>query len=325
MSSAVDGQLILVFGGTGNQGGGVIDALLKSSPATKIRVPTRNPESESSKKVIAKGSPGQIECVKADLGDPETVEKAMQGCYGIYLVTNFWQDGMTPEKEIEQAKMVLDKAVANGGIKHIVFSTLPDTRNFPEMSDDKRLKRLMGNYLVPHYDGKGEAMELFHAQDKIPIDGMNCAFYMDNFFGQVAPQGGVFLLPFGDRKQSVIAVQDIGKAGAALFVRGPPSRVTGSNRWPEHNLAGEQLTITEIAEKWTKTMKEEAKYQDPGLENFVQIVTGFGVPEPVAADLCQMYAFHQTEAYIKMFTPNDLKALVPDAMDFDTFLQSKAK
>ena len=48
------------------------------------------------------------------------------------------------------------EAAKAAGVKHVIWSTLEDTRKFIPLSDD-RMPTLQGKYKVPHFDAKGEA------------------------------------------------------------------------------------------------------------------------------------------------------------------------
>jgi len=71
--SSSDKKLIVVFGATGQQGGGVVHAL-QASGKYKVRAVTRNPEKH---RQLAD------EVVKADLDRPETLKIAFNGAYGV--------------------------------------------------------------------------------------------------------------------------------------------------------------------------------------------------------------------------------------------------
>ncbi|HET7101492.1 MAG TPA: NmrA family NAD(P)-binding protein, partial [Terriglobia bacterium] len=129
-----DEKIILVTGATGAQGGGVVRHLLKGGKF-KIRCLTRKPESEKASALVQAGT----EIVRGDLGNPESLQAAMKGCYGVFGVTNFWEHF---EKEAFHGKNLVD-AVKKAGIKHFVFSTLPSVRKHSE-----------GKLEVPHFDLK---------------------------------------------------------------------------------------------------------------------------------------------------------------------------
>lgn len=78
---------ILVIGGTGAQGFAVVKALLSTSPAFKVRVLSRNPDSPAVKATFADlGS--EVEFVKGSFMDFETVKTALEDCYGVYVNTD---------------------------------------------------------------------------------------------------------------------------------------------------------------------------------------------------------------------------------------------
>ena len=88
-------QIITVVGGTGAQGGGVVDALLASGQFA-VRVVSRNPASKSAEALEKRG----VQVVKGDLLEPSSLRAAFEGAYGAFLVTNFW-DPAQMQKETE--------------------------------------------------------------------------------------------------------------------------------------------------------------------------------------------------------------------------------
>jgi NAD(P)-dependent dehydrogenase (short-subunit alcohol dehydrogenase family) len=71
-------QVIAVVGGTGGQGGGVVDALLASGKFT-VRVASRNPLSDAAKALANSG----VEVIKADLLDAASeVGRAVAAAFG---------------------------------------------------------------------------------------------------------------------------------------------------------------------------------------------------------------------------------------------------
>src|SRR5258708_39579680 len=106
-------RLIAVIGATGQQGGGVLRAL-QASGQFKVRALTRNPDKHRD---LAE------EVVEADLAKPETLKVAFEGAHGVFLVTDFWAHGSTDE--LTQATAAI-RAAKETGLKHFVWSTLPD-------------------------------------------------------------------------------------------------------------------------------------------------------------------------------------------------------
>src|SRR6476619_2542923 len=126
-----DRKLIAVIGATGRQGGAVARAL-QAGGQFKVRALTRNPGKH---RELAE------EVVKADLDRPETLKAAFAGTYGVFLVTNFWEEGTD---ELKQATAAV-RAAKNAGVKHVIWSTLP---NVEAISG--------GKIDVPHFTGKAK-------------------------------------------------------------------------------------------------------------------------------------------------------------------------
>jgi hypothetical protein len=124
-------KLIAVVGATGRQGGGVVRAL-QASGQFKVRALTRNPD---------KHPELADEVVKADLNLPETLKAAFEGAHGVFLVTNFWEQGTDERKEAIAAV----RAAKDAGVKHFVWSTLPDVEAISG-----------GKFDVPHFTGKAK-------------------------------------------------------------------------------------------------------------------------------------------------------------------------
>src|SRR6478752_4598751 len=84
-SPMAEKKTIAVFGATGAQGGGLARAILDDpGGGLAVRAVTRHVDSDKARTLAAGGA----EVVAADLDDAESVERAMQGAYGAYGVTN---------------------------------------------------------------------------------------------------------------------------------------------------------------------------------------------------------------------------------------------
>src|SRR5712671_1108294 len=135
-----DKKIIAVVGSTGAQGGSLVEAILSDpNGGFAARAITRDPTKDKAQAIAAKGG----EVVKADLDDVESLKKAFAGAYAVYGVTNFWEH-FSGEKEKAQAKNIADAAKA-AGVKHILWSTLEDTRTLMK-ADDTRMPMLQGVY-----------------------------------------------------------------------------------------------------------------------------------------------------------------------------------
>lgn len=136
-------KIIAVVGATGQQGGGLARAILDDPGGEfAVRAVTRKPGSEPAKALAARGA----EIVTADLDDEASVLKALEGAHGAFFVTAFWEY-VSVERERAHARAMANAAKA-AGVKHVVWSTLPDTRAYIPLDDD-RLPTLEGRYHRP--------------------------------------------------------------------------------------------------------------------------------------------------------------------------------
>jgi uncharacterized protein YbjT (DUF2867 family) len=179
-----DRKIIAVIGATGAQGGGMVRAIqADKSGSFAARAITRNPNAEKAQALRAAG----VEVLAGDIDKPETLGPAFAGAYGAFCVTNFWEH-FSAEREVAQARNMA-KAAKAAGLQHVIWSTLEDTRKWVPLEDD-RMPTLMGNYKVPHFDGKGEADATFRELG-VPTTFLLTAFYWENliYFG-AGPQRG---------------------------------------------------------------------------------------------------------------------------------------
>src|SRR5438093_9564160 len=131
-----DKKIIAVVGATGSQGGGLSRAILADpNGGFAVRAITRDPNKDNAKALAAQGA----EVVSANLDDVESLKKAFAGAYGVYGVTNFWEHGSAP-KETQQARNIAD-AAKSSGVRHVIWSTLDDTRKLMK-ADDTRMPML---------------------------------------------------------------------------------------------------------------------------------------------------------------------------------------
>src|SRR5438876_1214093 len=129
--SSTSKKLIAVIGATGQQGGSVVRAL-QAQGQFKVRALTRHPGEH-------RGLADEV--VEADLDHPETLKTAFAGAHGVFLVTNFWEQGAD---EVKQATAAV-RAAKDAGVQHFVWSTLP---NVEAISG--------GKFDVPHFTGNAK-------------------------------------------------------------------------------------------------------------------------------------------------------------------------
>lgn len=271
-------QVIAVVGATGMQGGGLVRAIL-ADPASglTVRALTRDVHSDKAKELARLGA----EVVAADVHDVESLKRAFAGASGAFCVTFFWAH-LSPEKEYAEAE-AMAKAAKAAGVRHVIWSTLEDTRRWVPLSDN-RMPTLMGKYKVPHFDAKGEADQVFK-QLGVPTTFLLTSFYWDNliYFG-MGPKPGpdetlVFTLAMGEARLPGIAAEDIGKCALGIFKKRDAylGKTVG--------IAGEHLTGSQMAAALSKALGREVRYQAVSPE----VYRTFGFPG--AEDVANMFQF----------------------------------
>ncbi|MDF0668225.1 MAG: NmrA/HSCARG family protein [Nitrospira sp.] len=310
-----DRKIIAVVGATGMQGGGLVRAIMSDPDKTFLaRALTRDVNSDKAKALVKLGA----EVVPADLDDATGLKRAFAGAYGVFCLTNFWEH-FSPEKEYAQAKSQAE-AAKEAAVRHVIWSTLEDTRKWVPLSDN-RMPTLMGGYKVPHFDAKGEADREF-SKLGLPVTFLLASFYWDNliFFGMGPKKGPdgtlLFTMPMGDKKLPGIAVEDIGKCAFGIFKRGQEciGKTVG--------IAGEHLTGQEMAAAMTKVLGQPVRYNAVTPEQY----RAFGFKG--ADDLGNMFQFKRdfNEAFCGVRNPAVARSLNPALQTFDAWLtQNKSR
>jgi uncharacterized protein YbjT (DUF2867 family) len=302
-------KIIAVAGATGAQGGGLVRAIL-GDPASGFaaRAITRDVNSEKAKELSKLGA----EVVSADLDDPASLKRAYQGAYGAFCVTFFWAH-FSPEKEIAEATNMAT-AAKEAGLKHVIWSTLEDTRKLVPLRDN-RMPTLQGKYKVPHFDGKGEADHVF-TDLGLPVTLLLTSFYWDNliYFGSGPKKGAdgklALTFPMGDKKLPGMAVEDIGKCALGIFKKGAEyiGKTVG--------IAGEQLTGAQMAASLSRALGQEVVYNSVPPD----VYRGFGFPG--ADDLGNMFQYKRDfeSEFCGARSLQVSRALNPELKTFDQWL-----
>ena len=284
-------KLVVVFGSTGKQGGSVARALLQKG--FKVRGITRDTESDKAKELKKLGA----ELAKGDLDDAASIDQAVEGAYGVFLVTNYWEF-MDKEREIKQGKTVAD-ACKRCGVKHLVYSGL------------EVVKEITGKD-CPHFDGKGH-IERYLDEIGIPNTSVRYAFYYENFIGQ-------FLLQKQEDNTNqwtvclkgpmdAISVEDGGPAVASVFEN--PKEYIGR----KIGLSGDKLTPEEYMSILTKVTGKTYRYQYVPVEVFEKF------PFPAADDMAAMFDYY--ERYKLDRDISLTKRLNPQTKGFEAWAKEK--
>lgn len=307
--------LITVFGATGAQGGGLARAILADSDQRfQLRAVTRKPDSAAAQALMHAGA----ELVVADLDDAQSVQRALEGAHGAFFVTNFWEH-FSAERELAQAQN-LAAAAAQSGLRHAVWSTLEDTREFFQ-ADGTRMPVLQGRYNVPHFDAKGEANHFFTRQ-RVPTTFLYTSGYWENliYFGmgpQRADDGTLFIaVPTGTKKIPWIAAEDIGRSAYGIFLRG--DAMVGQSV----GVAGDHLSGNEMAAQLSGALGEPVAFRAVSPDDYR--AAGFAG----ADELGNMFQFKHDfdESYRARRDLQAARALNPQMQNFAQWLaQNKTR
>src|SRR5438552_1884867 len=260
-------KLIAVIGATGQQGGGVLRAL-QARGQFKVRALTRNPDKH---RELAE------EVVEGDLDKPETLKAAFEGAHGVFLVTNFREEGTD---ELKQATAAI-RAAKDAGVKHFIWSTLPDVEAISG-----------GKFNVPHFTGKAKT-------DRVVKDGgfenytfVIAPFYYQNLAGVLGPQkqgdGSMgWALPL-DPTRRVIHMGDINELGA--IVAGAFAHPDEAGNGAYLPLVGDFMSFNEIVETLNR-QGHHFSYKQVPKESFAGSFPG-------ATEIAEMFNYWEAHTYL---------------------------
>jgi uncharacterized protein YbjT (DUF2867 family) len=260
-------KLITVVGATGQQGGAAVRAL-QARNQFKVRALTRNP---------AKHRELADEVIQADLNRPETLTAAFEGAHGVFLVTNFREEGTD---EAEQATAAV-RAAKDKGVKHFVWSTLPDVEAISG-----------GKFHVPHFTGKAKVDRIVKEAGFANHTFVIAPFYYQNLIGVLAPQeqtdGSVsWALPLDPTVRSIHLgdITELGDIVAGAFAH--PDQVGHGEYLP---LVGDFMSFNEIVDTLNRQGHNFSYTQVPK-EVFAGLFPG-------AAEIAEMFNYFQAHTYL---------------------------
>lgn len=228
------------------------------------------------------------EVVRGDLNDRSSVDQALEGAYGVFSVQNFYEGGY--EVEVQQGKTLADAAKA-AGVRHVVYSSVGSAH------------RETG---IPHFDSKGE-IEEYKRQTDLPYTILRPVFFMQNW-EMMRDQilDGTLAQPLDPEKPlQQVNVEDIGAFAAMAFEN--PDEWLGR----EVDLAGDELTMPEVAETMSQVTGREISYYQVPWNQF---------REQMGEEFAIMYEWFNDEGY-----EADIEALRdvhPELMSLEQYLRS---
>jgi uncharacterized protein YbjT (DUF2867 family) len=233
------GRLILVSGATGQQGGAVVRNLLERGFG--VRALTRDPAKPAGKELAGLGA----EVVSGDLEDRASIERVLEDVHGVFSVQQFFEAGY--EGEVRQGVQLADAAKA-AGVDHYVYSSVGSAH------------RETG---IPHFESKWEVEEHVRASG-VPYTVLRPVYFMQNWEMMREPiLGGTLPQPLDPGKPfQMIDADDIGVFAATAFEN--PDGWIGR----EVDLAGDELTMPEIAATFSRVIGRQVDYFQVPWEGF---------------------------------------------------------
>lgn len=234
-------DVILVTGATGQQGGAVARELL--SNGYRVRAMTRKPQGEKAKALATLGA----EVVQGDLDDPKSLERVLEGVWGVFALQNTWEAGIVREEE--QGKRFAELA-RQKGVTHFVYSSGGSAHRKTD---------------IPFLDNKWRVEHKVRELGFPSYTILRPVFFMENFlspawFKQGLDQGKLMVAIKPDTVLQMVAAQDIGKFALRVF-----EKHEEMNR-AEVDLAGDQLTMPATAEILGKAMGRKIEFVQVPIE-----------------------------------------------------------
>jgi uncharacterized protein YbjT (DUF2867 family) len=274
-------RTILVIGATGNQGGAVTHHLLQHGKF-KVCALVRDQNKPAAQVLKQAGA----ELVDGDLNDRVSLERALQGKYGVFSVQGV-SDGI--EAEIREGKAIADAAKA-AGIQHFVYSSVGSA------------ERKTG---IPHFDSKFQIEEHIRAIG-LPYTILRPVFFFYNYNAMRSViESGTLPQPLNpDTKLQQLSEEDYGEMVAEVFDR--PTDF--ANRALE--VASVEMTMSEMAAAFSHVLGGNITYKQITFAEFEQqageevtIMYRWFEQDGYAADLGQLkHEFHAPtnfESYLR--------------------------
>jgi len=229
--------IIAVFGATGRQGGAVARKLLQRG--WRVRALTRRPEAPSGRALVALGA----EVLRTDLGSPETLERALGGVHGVFLVTDFWEHGH--REEVRQGTGAVNAAL-RARVPHIVFSSVGGVERTTGLG-------------IRHFDSKRAIEECLQASG-IAFTIFRPVTFLENFitawYRKAICRAGVFDFCIEPEKPfQMVAVADV-----AVFVE---KAFAGPNEFAGKTLelASDRCTMLDFARVLGEAVARPVRYR----------------------------------------------------------------
>ncbi|UUU30227.1 NmrA/HSCARG family protein [Streptomyces sp. CA-210063] len=234
-----DNRIVLVLGGTGNQGGATARELL--SRGWTVHALVRNPDKPEARELKEQGAV----LVKGDLEDVGSLREAVAGVYGVFSVQALAYEPETLAAEVRHGKAVADVA-KEAGVAHFVYSSVGGA------------ERETG---IDHFESKAE-IERHILELGLPATILRPVFFMNNLlhFADAKDERLMSLPVKPDKPMQFIASDDIGVFAANAFA--DPAEFIGK----AIELAGDEITFPQVAEIYERVTGTPTRFEATPIE-----------------------------------------------------------
>ncbi|WP_193200287.1 NmrA/HSCARG family protein [Nostoc sp. MG11] len=278
-------QLVLVTGATGNQGGAIAHQLLQRGKF-KVRAMVRDQNKPTAQALQLAGA----ELVQADFNDRTSLDRALQGVYGVFSMQDFREGA---EVEIRHGKAIAD-AASSAGIEHFVYSSVGSAER---------------NTGIPHFDSKFQVEEYVRSIE-LPYTILRPVFFFYNYnmMRSMVENGTLFQPLSPETKLQQLSEKDYGAMVAEVFER--PANFMKR----EIEVASVDMTMTEIAAAFSHVLGKSVNYQQIPFEAFEQ---------QAGEEVTIMYRWFEKVGYIANFA--ELKRDFSAPSDFESYLRDSSE
>lgn len=225
--------------------------------------------------------------MRGDFDDGSSLETAMEGTNGLFLISHYWEG---VEREVERGIRAAEVA-AEVEIEQLVFASVANC------------DRGTG---VPHFESKRRIEERIE-QLEVPHTFLRPVAFMENWeWPEVREQirNGTLAWPLSpNTRYKQIAVTDIGAVAARVFE--DPERWTGRSV----QLAGDERTMKEIADAFGRALGHEVRYEQTSWD---------GVAASGEEDTAMMRFFEEGGFEVDI---EAIRRVHPGLLSFDGYLE----
>ncbi|MGE7094450.1 SDR family oxidoreductase [Lysinibacillus sp. NPDC048646] len=237
---------ILVTGATGQLGSKIVEALLKTVPASELAVSVRNPEKAEG--LRARG----VEVRYGDFDQPKTLDIAFSGIDRLLIISTFEDHETVMRQHLN--------AVAAAGRAQVKFIAYTSVTNASESEF----------FLASSHRAREEAI----LKTGIPYSFLRNNWYVENEIGgiQAAMAGAPWVTSAGTGKVGWVLRQDLAEAATNVLIgKGHENTI--------YELSGKLMTQEELVAVLGDVLGKEVHLQQVDDATYADIMKGAGMPE----------------------------------------------